>query len=92
MNDKLMIPIMVKEGKVEKTWYMDVSNLGLSELLSLRENLKGTIGTSIVAIDKLISTEYVSDYGYNKLQNTFKRNDRRKKTRKKELTHKYHRR
>ena len=91
MNMKI-IPIMVKEGDTEGVWYMDVSNLGLRELLELRGDLKGTISNSIAAIDSIVSTSYISDNAYNSLENSYKRKSIKSKKRKNDSLYKYHRR
>ena len=90
MDSKKMIPIIVKEGNVENTWYMDISQLNLSQLLNLREILKGTNNCSVAAIDaNVINNDCISD---NKLKNTFRRETRRKNAKIRDLSHKYHRR
>ena len=93
MNKINIIPIMVKKGNSVNTWYMDISKMSLSELLYLRENLKGTMSNTIAAIDSsVINGKYVLDCGYNKLQNTYKRETRKNNAKIRDLSHKYHRR
>lgn len=51
------IPITVK-GQGKKRWYLDVSKLSLSELLSLRNELLATDDNTIKSLDGLIHNKY----------------------------------
>ena len=56
------IPIIVKVNNKDKTWYLDVSNLSLSELIDLKNELVGTKGHSIQYLDAIIHDEIGYDY------------------------------
>ena len=56
------IPIIVKVNNKDKTWYLDVSNLSLSELIDLKNELVGTKGRSIQYLDAIIHDEIGYDY------------------------------
>ncbi len=47
-----MVPISVKSPN--DIWYMDISNLSLSELINLKEELKGYSNQSIRVLDAII--------------------------------------
>lgn len=57
MNTKGYIPIKVK-NKREKLWYLDVSKLGLRELLELRKELLGTSENTMRVLDGLLYNKY----------------------------------
>ena len=56
------IPIIVKVNNKDKTWYLDVSDLNLSELIDLKNELVGTKGRSIQYLDAIIHDEIGYDY------------------------------
>ena len=62
MEKKLYVPI---ETKYE-SWYMDVSDLSLSELIELKNELRGSFD-SISVIDGIIKEEYISSLWTDKL-------------------------
>ena len=45
------IPVEVNKKKKVKTWYLDVTNLGLEELISLKNELSGV---SVSCLDAVI--------------------------------------
>lgn len=79
--NRIFIPVMVMTDKKMEVAYMDVSNLGLSELLELKEKLKGTIDRSIAAIDSVLYNNHLSDKAYTSLANNYNRTRIRKKER-----------
>lgn len=88
MNNKMMIPINT-EGT---TLYMDISRLGLGELLTLKNKLKGFSNTSVVAIDKIIYDYHLETAVYNNFQNNYSRENRKQKERKRNKINKHNRR
>ena len=83
MDKKLYIPI---ETKYE-SWYMDVSGLSLSELIELKNELRGSFD-SVSVIDGIIKEEYISSLWNDKLayrdRNEYKRQRINKKKRENE--------
>ena len=55
------IPIAVTVRGVTRIWHMDISNLSLNELISLKKELEGNKADSINAIDAIIH----KNIGYN---------------------------
>ena len=58
--EKTYIPI-VTNGK--ERWHMDISNLSLSQLIQLRDELK-IYNDSISVIDGILKTDYLLNAGY----------------------------
>lgn len=54
---KEFIPIEVKRKRKDETWFLDISNLSLSELIKLKNELIGISEISIPQIDKIIYDE-----------------------------------
>ena len=46
-----LVPVKTKDGRI---WYIDISNLNLSELIKLRKELVGKSVTSIRVLDAII--------------------------------------
>lgn len=55
------IPIEVNKQKKIKTWYLDVTNLGLEELISLKKELSGASVSCLEAViyDKTCSSTFM---------------------------------
>ena len=68
---EIFIPIEANDNDI---WYMDVSNLSLSELISLKNQLLG--GISYRALDKAIydKSNITLDTYYNLTKREFQRN------------------
>lgn len=85
------IPVKVlsyKKGKYEK-WYLDIDSLELSELISLREEVKNT--DSLSYLDRVISRKVItSTFSANHRREYHREEKRRKAKRKiKRNTHSY---
>lgn len=92
MNSRILIPIMAKESQKEKTWFLDVTDKGIKELIELKNSLSGLVeGVTIAALDSEIYKS-VEGLAYNSLQNDLRRTNIKNKTRQRDLTHKRHRR
>ena len=50
------------EGNENEIWYMDISNLTLTDLIQLKKELNGNIVNSISAIDAVIHDELGYEY------------------------------
>ena len=91
-NKKGYLPIMV-EREEKETWYLDISNLNLSELLQLRKELI-TENNTITVLDSIIQKKnnvYVNNIHYyadkgNGYMREYKKDKKNKKTKLKRKT------
>jgi len=62
-DNQIFVPIEVKEKGHNKTWYIDISRLGIASLIELRNELKGyKEDRAIRKIDAILHTEIGLDY------------------------------
>lgn len=54
---KEYIPVLVMQGNKQKIWYIDISNMNISQLLMLRKSLVGVSQKSISVIDGIIKRQ-----------------------------------
>jgi len=83
----IYVPVDVVSKRKNKTWYVDVSNLSLGELIELKKELLGTSSYGIRYIDKLIYEELHKYTAYDDSDNTYcKEVKRDKKVQKRKLS------
>ena len=58
------IPVMVWRKNKYETWHLDVSNLNLSELIELRNDLLGCHDISVRVLDGILYQEYKNNDTY----------------------------
>lgn len=58
--EKLYIPVITNS---KERWHIDISNLSLSQLIQLREELK-IYSDSVSVIDGILKTDYLLNAGY----------------------------
>ena len=68
------IPIEAKKKEKRKTWYLDVTNLGLEELITLKSELTGL---SISCLDAVIYERTISSAFIHKKRQEQRENGRR---------------
>ena len=58
------VPIKVWKGQDYDLWQVDISNLSLSELIELRNDLSGCHDISVRVLDGILYQEYKNDGTY----------------------------
>ena len=78
---KEYIPVQVYVRTKNDTWYMDISNMGLGELIKLKNQLIGTKGDSgICTIDSIIYNEHcTSKFYYDNVKDNCRKHKREAK-------------
>ena len=56
--EREFVPVFVKKDKKDVVWYLDVSRLGIEELLMLKKELSGTKDEGVRLIDKIIYSKF----------------------------------
>ena len=73
------IPIEVNKQNKVKTWYLDVTNLGLEDLITLRKELEGSSVSCLDAViyDRTCTSTFMHQMN-NERKETGKRNYKKK--------------
>ena len=61
-KEKIFIPVEMIKNEVSTVGYLDVTNLSLTDLINLKEELSGSKVNSICAIDAVICENAGYDY------------------------------
>lgn len=75
---KTFLPVEVVKNNQKEMWYLDITKLGISDLISLRQELIGTNEYSIIKLDGILYDEIGFCYNTRKSRNRENKKEREK--------------